>query len=201
MNQIVRDIKAELRASMNGVAAQAMRQAGMNADYRLNFGVELPRIKAIAEEISMEYLDNDTQGEKAGQLANELWKEQVRECRIMATIIYPNQRMDEQMAQTWVEQIRGVEIAQIAAMNIFSKVRNASQLALRWMADDMEIRQITGFYTMLHLVRNNQLNQRALDEVVDHARTAAKSESPQLVNVASKLLAELDDGCNKEEKE
>ena len=79
MNQIVRDIKAELRASMNGVAAQAMRQAGMNADYRLNFGVELPRIKAIAEEISMEYLDNDPQGEKAEQLANELWKEQVRE--------------------------------------------------------------------------------------------------------------------------
>lgn len=185
---------------MNGVAALTMRQAGMNSDYRLNFGVEIPRIKAIAEDIYNEFLCDDQEGKKAEQLANALWKEQVRECRIMATIIYPPQRMDEQMAQTWVEQIRGLEIAQIAAMNIFSKVRNASQLALRWMADDIEIRQITGFYTMLHLVRNNRLNQRALDEVLDQARTAAESESLQLRSVANKLIACLDEGNDMEER-
>ena len=41
--QGVRLIKSELRAMMNGVASATMRNSGMTADYRVNFGVELPR--------------------------------------------------------------------------------------------------------------------------------------------------------------
>ena len=181
---------------MNGVASQAMRQAGNSPDYRLNFGVEIPRLKGIADDICAEFLKDDTFGEKAEQLANALWKEQVRECRIMATMVYPPKRMDEQMAQTWVEQIRGVEMARYAAMYLFSKITHSSEMALRWMANDNEMLQITGFYTMIHLIRERQLNQRAIDEVRDHATVAVESESLNLKTAAVKMLDALDDNVN-----
>ena len=43
----LKDIKTQLRLSMNGAVSQSMREKGLV--YKLNFGVELPRIKMIAE--------------------------------------------------------------------------------------------------------------------------------------------------------
>ena len=42
----LKDIKTQLRLSMNGAVSQSMREKGLV--YKLNFGVELPRIKGIA---------------------------------------------------------------------------------------------------------------------------------------------------------
>ena len=44
----IRDIKQQLRLNMNGVASGSMREAGI--EYRLNFGVGIPRLKEIASE-------------------------------------------------------------------------------------------------------------------------------------------------------
>ena len=67
----LKDIKTQLRLSMNGVVSQSMREKGLN--YKLNFGVELPRIKSIAAAY-----------EKNHELAQTLWKEDIRECKILA---------------------------------------------------------------------------------------------------------------------
>ena len=56
----LKDIKTQLRLSMNGVVSQSMREKGL--DYKLNFGVELPRIKSIAATF-----------EKNHDLAQALW--------------------------------------------------------------------------------------------------------------------------------
>ena len=48
MNSIISDIKKELRANMNGVASAHARQT---EDYRVNWGVELPRLAKISDEI------------------------------------------------------------------------------------------------------------------------------------------------------
>ena len=69
----LKDIKTQLRLSMNGAVSQSMREKGLL--YKLNFGVELPRIKMIAEGY-----------EKNHDLAQALWKENIRECKIMAAI-------------------------------------------------------------------------------------------------------------------
>ena len=49
----IRKIKTELRLAMNGVASAYMRENGMN--YKLNFGVELPRLRAIAAEFPADH--------------------------------------------------------------------------------------------------------------------------------------------------
>lgn len=72
----LKDIKTQLRLSMNGVVSQSMREKGLN--YKLNFGVELPRIKSIAAAY-----------EKNHELAQTLWKEDIRECKILAGLLQP----------------------------------------------------------------------------------------------------------------
>ena len=49
IHETIREIKAQFRLFMNGVASQSMREKGLN--YKLNFGIELPRLK----EISLKY--------------------------------------------------------------------------------------------------------------------------------------------------
>ena len=61
---------------MNGAVSQSMREKGLV--YKLNFGVELPRIKMIAESY-----------EKNHDLAQALWKEDIRECKILAGMLQP----------------------------------------------------------------------------------------------------------------
>ena len=76
IHDTIRDIKSQFRLFMNGVISQSMREKGMG--YKLNFGIEYPRIKEIAQRYPKDH-----------QLAQALWKENIRECKIMATLLQP----------------------------------------------------------------------------------------------------------------
>ena len=72
----LKNIKTQLRLSMNGVASASMREKGLS--YKLNFGVELPRLKSIASTYTKDH-----------ELAQALWKENIRECKILAGLLQP----------------------------------------------------------------------------------------------------------------
>ena len=67
-------IRKQLRLAMNGVIANSMRQKGMN--YKLIFGVPWPEIKQIAASHTPD-----------ADLARALWQEDVREMKILATLL------------------------------------------------------------------------------------------------------------------
>lgn len=187
MKSIISEIKAELRANMNGIASRSMNVAGMTADYRVNFGVDLPRLETIAAEIRSDLASRlDEDGMMS--LAQSLWKERVRECRILAVMLYPVNRMLDEVADIWTDDIKSVELAQIAALYLFRNLENASRLAFQWIADDNEMKQIVGYYTLFHLVRKGQLSDRSQQEMIDQAQTASMSDNRQLKSVAKKLL-------------
>ncbi len=102
---LLKDIKTQLRLSMNGVVSQSMREKGL--DYKLNFGVELPRIKGIAAAYEKK------------SLAQALWKENIRECKILAGLLQPVETFLPEIADIWVEDIRNIEIAELTCMNLF----------------------------------------------------------------------------------
>ena len=66
LQEQLKEIKSQFRLSMNGAVSQSMREKGLV--YKLNFGIELPRIKQIAEGI-----------EKNHDLSQALWKAENRE--------------------------------------------------------------------------------------------------------------------------
>lgn len=162
---------------MNGVASAAMRQT---ADYRVNFGVELPRLKSLAAN----YPHNH-------ELAQALWKEPVRECRIMATMIEPHDEMRGDMADIWTEDIHTAELAQVASINLFQYIEGAPGKALQWIADDDSIRQLCGLCTAYHLQRRACLDGRQLQELADQAQSLSQSADLAVRRVANNIFSTL----------
>ena len=108
MEETLREIKKRFRMAMNGIVSTSMREKGM--DYRINFGLTLSLIRNIAES----YTPN-------AELAQYLWKEQIRESKMLATWLYPANEMNPDKAQQWAEEIPYPEIADICCMNLFIK--------------------------------------------------------------------------------
>ena len=117
---------------MNGVVSQSMREKGL--DYKLNFGIELPRLKEIAARY-----------EKNHDVAQALWKENIRECKILAGMLQPVETFYPEIADIWVEDMRYPEIAELTCMTLFQELPYASEKAFEWMADDREYFQLCGF--------------------------------------------------------
>ena len=156
MNDIIIQIKKELRANMNGIASEAMGRK--SEDYRVNFGVEIPRIHNIAAEF-----------EPSHELAQQLWKESVRECRILATILQPSDSFLPEIADIWVDDIRTLELAQVACLNLFARMPRASEKAFQWIASERELTQQCGYLTLCHLMRKGEMSERSADEFIDQA--------------------------------
>ena len=102
----VKEIKQSFRQMMDGAIAKSMRDKGL--DYKLNWGVTLPRLKEKAAEIGKDY-----------DLAIALWKENVRECKILATMIMPADQVLSEVIDIWMEQTKTQEIAEQAAFNLY----------------------------------------------------------------------------------
>lgn len=165
----LRDIKAELRSAMNGIAAARIRESGMG--YKLVFGVELPRLQAIAADFQP-----DT------RLAQALWHEDIRECKLLATMLYPTEAFTADLADIWTDSLHmeQAEVAQLLVMNLLAHQPYASEKAFAWMASDRPMQQLLGFLLITRLfMQGRTLSPSAEDEFLDQA--AATINAPQLV--------------------
>lgn len=164
-DQRLREIKQSFRLMMNGVAAQSMRDKGL--DYHVNWGASLPMLRQKAREIGPDY-----------HLAIDLWKENVRECKILATMVMPPSEMPSEVVDIWMEQTHSVEIAELAAFNLYQHLPFAADKAYRWIATDKELYQLCGFHILTRLFLNGQEpNSRGINEFVDQALTAIQGPS------------------------
>jgi hypothetical protein len=159
----VKEIKQAFRLMMDGSVAQSMRDKGLN--YHLNWGATLPRLKAKAEELKS--MDN------VYDLAIALWKENVRECKILATMLMPPEKMLPEVCDIWMEQIPSQEIAEQTAFNLWQHLPYAPEKAYQWIASDQEYYQLCGFHVLSRLFMNGQEpNERGINEFIDQALSA-----------------------------
>ena len=100
MNEIqeqVKAIKQSFRLLMDGKTAQSMRDKGVN--YKLNWGASLPMLREKAEELRTLNAQRST----LYQLSIALWKEDVRECKILATMLMPADEILPEVVDIWME--------------------------------------------------------------------------------------------------
>lgn len=162
---MVKEIKQSFRQMMDGVVAKSMRDKGV--DYKLNWGATLPRLRAKADELGFNY-----------DLAIALFKENVRECKILATMIMPPDRVLPEVIEIWMEQITTQEIAEQAAFNLFQYLPYAPEKAYTWMASDKPLYQLCGFHILSRLFMNKQEpNERGINEFIDQAVAALQGDS------------------------
>ena len=180
IQESILDIKQKLRLTMNGIASADMRKAGIG--YKLNFGVGLPVLKDMAKDI-----------EKSPELAAALWKEDIRECRILAALIYPQEQFMPDMADLWIEQIEFPDLAEVCSMYLFSRMQGASESAFRWIASDNAMARYCGFLTLAHLLRGErEMGSRYVQEVKDQAEAAISGKDILCAQAAKAVLDRLD---------
>lgn len=164
----VKEIKQSFRQMMDGAVAQSMRDKGLN--YHLNWGATLPRLKEMAEEIA----NSQTPiANSQYDLAIALWKENVRECKILATMLMPADQILPEVVDIWMEQIPSQEIAEQVAFNLWQHLPFAPEKAYQWIASDKEYNQLCGFHVLTRLFVNRQEpNERGINEYLDQLLAA-----------------------------
>lgn len=172
----VKEIKQSFRQLMDGRTVQSMRDKGL--DYKLNWGASIPMLREKAEEIGKDY-----------DLAIELWKADVRECKILATMIMPVERMLPEVVDIWMEQMTSQEIAEQAAFNLFQYLPYAPEKAYQWIASDKELEQLCGFHILSRLFMNKQEpNERGINEFIDQALAALQGPAPSVRKAAMQSI-------------
>ena len=168
----VKEIKQSFRQMMDGATAQSMRDKGLS--YKLNWGATLPRLREMADEIGKDY-----------HLAIALWKEDVRECKILSTMIMPPEEMLPEVADIWMEQTTNIEIAEQAAFNLYQYLPYAAEKAFRWLSSADDIPQICGYHILSRLfMQGNEPNERGINEFLDQALCALQSPNLSLRKAA-----------------
>ena len=168
----VKEIKQSLRQMMDGAVAKSMRYKGL--DYKLNWGATLPRLREMAEETGKDY-----------SLAIALWKEDVRECKILATMLMPADEILPEVVDIWMEQIPSQEIAEQVAFNLWQHLPYAPEKAYQWIAMDKEYYQLCGFHVLSRLFMNGQEpNERGINEYIDQMLVAIQGPFPSVQKAA-----------------
>jgi DNA alkylation repair enzyme. len=176
----VKEIKQSFRQLMDGQTAQSMRDKGL--EYKLNWGASIPMLREKADEIA------NSQGLTANSLydlAIELWKADVRECKILATMVMPAEKILPEVVDIWMEQTPSQEIAEQASFNLYQHLPFAAEKAYQWMASDKELEQLCGFHILTRLFMNKQEpNERGINEYIDQLLVALQGPFPSVRKAA-----------------
>ncbi len=177
MEATLRAIRTDLRLSMNGPVAAGMRKMGLN--YRLIFGGDLPRL----QEISRKY-------EPGAALAERLWSEDVRELKILATLLYPPGEMNVEAASRWAEQIDNQELREQVCKNLFEKLPFANEAVENWSACEENGIRATGYWLFARLCISGSALVDKVDsvQVLQCAVADLKADSPMLYQSALSAL-------------
>lgn len=135
----VREIKKELRASMNGILSARMREAGM--PFRLIFGVELPRLQSIASEFPQD-----------ADLAKHLWKQNIRETRLLAIMLMPPEAFTADVANEWADTLLTAEEAQVLAMMLLPKTSSGKRISMAWLNEGKPLPSVCACLCLRHLL-------------------------------------------------
>ena len=161
----LKQIKQSFRLLMNGVTSQSMRDKGVG--YKINWGASFLHLKEMAAEYGKDY-----------DLAIELWKEDIRECKILATLIMPADKISADVVEVWMEGVKTQEVAEMLAFNLLQYVDFAPVLAYGFIASAKPLEQICGFHILSRLfMKGQEPNEKGINEFIDQAQAALKDEN------------------------
>jgi len=174
LNESIREIKKLLRLRMNGVASTVMRTSGLN--YQINFGLDAMSIREIAS-----HYKPDT------ELAERLWKENARECKILATLLYPRNNFTPQKADEWLKDCFVPELTEQLCFNLLQHLDFAPEKAMEWI-QDAEISTRTAGYTLMLRLLLRKTTVSDLDLAIKMAEKDRTSEDFRLQQMAERFF-------------
>jgi 3-methyladenine DNA glycosylase AlkD len=132
------EIIKRLKALSNPKAIEGMARYGITP--QKTFGVSIPNLRKIAKEAG-----------RNRNLAQKLWASDIRETRILASMIDEPAGVTEDQMERWVIDFDYWEICDQCCMNLFEKTRFAYPKAIEWSQREEEFVKRSGFVLMARL--------------------------------------------------
>jgi 3-methyladenine DNA glycosylase AlkD len=132
------DILRELEALSDPLAITFMEKYGITPARA--FGVSIPDLRKIAKEVGVDHT-----------LALRLWEKDIRETRILASMIDDPDVVTEGQMDGWVRDFDYWEICDQCCMNLFEDTPYAYKKCLEWSSWKKEFEKRTGFVLIARL--------------------------------------------------
>lgn len=117
--ETVLEVISKIRQLRNGDTANSMRQMGII--YPVNYGVSIPDLKTIAKPFTGDH-----------PLALALFEQDIRECKIMASIIDDPKQVNGEQVDRWSNDFNNIEIVEQVCSNLFWKVDCSLSRSIEW---------------------------------------------------------------------
>ena len=174
---LFQEILVKIKRLQNREVVNSMHKRGV--DYKVNFGVSIPLLHQVASGYPKNHL-----------VALKLWNKQWRETMILATLMEEPEEVTENQIDFWVRSFPSVEIAEQAAMNLFSKTSFAYQKAFEFCLGKKLLVKTVG---LLMIGRLALTDREAPDENFDpfFELMSPLSRDPQLSTVFSRVFIQI----------
>ena len=175
--RMFQEILSKIKPLQNIEVVNSMQKRGV--DYKVSFGVSIPLLREMASGYENNHL-----------LALKLWNKQWRETMILAMLLEEPGKVTENQMDFWVKNFQSIEIAEQAAMNLFSMTTFAYKKAFEYCLGKKLLVKIVG---LLMIGRLALTDREAPDENFDpfFELMPPLSKDPQLSIVFSRIYIQI----------
>lgn len=152
VDEDVKKIKRSFRLFMNGVASSSMRDKGL--EYKINWGIPVTRLRDMAAQYA-----------PSVALAERLWESDVRECKILATMLMPAERFSEPMALSWLSACNNQEMVEMLVFNLVQNMPGVETFVVSLLCSDEHNAPLAALHLVSRLVARQNVAFMT-DEVV-----------------------------------
>jgi len=131
-------ILEKLKSLSNPTAIEGMAKFGITP--KKTYGVSIPVLRKMAKEIGKDH-----------KLALQLWDIDIRETRILASMIDEPDLVTEEQMEKWVRDFDCWEVCDQVCQNLFTYTKFAYKKAVEWSKRDEEFIKRAGFALMAWL--------------------------------------------------
>ncbi|MBU0761965.1 MAG: DNA alkylation repair protein [Candidatus Altiarchaeota archaeon] len=130
-----REIISELKKHSNPENVAGMARFGINPENTL--GVSVPVLRGLAKKIGKDH-----------RLALKLWKSNIHEARILASMVDDVGKVDAKQVDRWISDFDSWDVCDQVMMNLFWMLPDAPELAVKYARTDGEFTKRAGFALM-----------------------------------------------------
>ena len=178
MDEKVMDIIARIKQRMNGAVVESMRESGII--YKVNYGVTIPELQQIAQPFKGNH-----------DLAVQLFEQDIRECKIIASMIDDPEKVTGAQIDDWCENFDNHEIIEQVCNNLLWKSDFALSRSYEWCLEEDALMKKAGLLIVGHRASDNTIKDSVFEPYIGIVENLAETEDELVSNSAIYALREI----------
>jgi 3-methyladenine DNA glycosylase AlkD len=171
-------IIAQIKHRMNGSVVESMKVEGI--EYKENYGVTIPELREIALPFKGDH-----------ELALRLFEIDIRECKIIASIIDDPKKVTGEQIDDWSSNFENIEIVEQLCSNLFYKSDFALTRSIEWCIQDDALYQKAGLLIVGKRASDQNLTDSIFEPYTGIIENLCETEDELVKNSALFALREI----------